>query len=186
MPYRLSIVNSTTVKRLLFLSFFRPSFLSSQRSDFAPAFRSHSNEPHLSAFRSASFTHLRHDARDETRTCRRKRFGLFNHGIEHAPRGLNLIFMLGNAFTSWHNTKRVTELDNRQGDFKLTHYRMFWRMERSVFASTRAVKSSSSSTLGLSPSARANMTRYFCPPERLVPRSETIMSRPNGSVAIKS
>ena len=53
-------------------------------------------------------------------------------------------------------------------------------------ASTRAVKSSSSSTRGFNASARASISRCFCPPERLVPRSETTVSSPSGNAAIKS
>ena len=47
--------------------------------------------------------------------------------------------------------------------------------------STRAVKSSSSSTRGLSASARASMMRCFWPPDRLVPRSDTMVSSFCGS-----
>ena len=63
---------------------------------------------------------------------------------------------------------------------------MLQRILFSVFLSTLEVKSSSRRIFGFIASARASIILCFCPPERLVPRSETIVSSFSGSDSIKS
>ena len=55
------------------------------------------------------------------------------------------------------------------------------RILASVCASTALKASSSTNTGGSCASARAIAVRCFCPPERLMPRSPSMVSNPSGS-----
>ena len=63
--------------------------------------------------------------------------------------------------------------------------RAFW-IRCSVSVSTLEVESSNTRILGFISNARAMAIRCFSPPERVTPRSPTLVSYPFGSDAIKS
>jgi len=103
MPDRLSIVKRKAQLGTLFLGLFGPALLGCEGRYFTPAFRRHGNQTHLSAFRSALFTHLRHDQRDHALADSLRRS---YDGIKGTARGLHLVLFgfLRNAFTAWHTS----------------------------------------------------------------------------------
>mmetsp|Transcript_11869 Transcript_11869/g.44166 ORF Transcript_11869/g.44166 Transcript_11869/m.44166 type:complete len:142 (+) Transcript_11869:5681-6106(+) len=61
-----------------------------------------------------------------------------------------------------------------------------WFTNRSLSASSADVASSNNSTCGFTSTARAIAIRCFCPPESLIPRSPTHVSRPLSRVRTNS